>query len=99
MSAERLIAARLALTNLLEIYAPCNVGRTAALEALRGGVDEFEVAVREDEYARLTTEANNNGPAENLPAQLGDGANAPADVAQPAYSRDPAVAKSGNKRK
>jgi hypothetical protein len=48
MSTERLTVARLALSNLLEIYAPMNAGRTAALDALRAGVDELEAAVRED---------------------------------------------------
>lgn len=53
MSAERLTLARLALSRLLEIYTPTNAGRDGALKALRGGVDEFEQAVREDEREQI----------------------------------------------
>lgn len=49
-------AARLKLSALLEIYTPTNAGRTAALEALRQGVTEFEAEVRADERALVLAE-------------------------------------------
>lgn len=45
--------ARLKLSRLLELYTPCNASRTAALDALRKGVDEFEAEVRADERAQV----------------------------------------------
>jgi hypothetical protein len=46
-------AARLKLSALLEMYTPCNASRTAALDALRKGVEEFETEVRADERAQV----------------------------------------------
>lgn len=51
---ERLTLARLALANALEIYAPMNASRGAAIEAVRNSTDELEAAAREDERSLVS---------------------------------------------
>lgn len=59
---EKLVAARIKLANLIAVYMP-TVGHIAAVESMGAAVDEFEVAVREDEReahaAGVLTEAHN----------------------------------------
>lgn len=59
---EKLVTARIKLANLIAVYMP-TMGHIAAVEAMGAAVDEFEVAVRQDEReahsAAVLTEAHN----------------------------------------